>query len=98
MEMELPNMELFCQFLCCLKAMYCEPVKELDTFQLSHLLSEILACVFHLVCSQVRPDDMEVKVECIFFGCTIKIICKIERFHKKHGHYDVLYVAVLPAF
>ena len=67
MEMELPNMDLFCQFLCCLKAMYCEPVKELDTFQLSHLLSEILACVFHLVCSQVRPDDMEVKVECIFF-------------------------------
>jgi len=39
--MELPNMELFCQFLCCLKAMYCEPVKELDTFQLSHLLGEL---------------------------------------------------------
>ncbi|XP_023706011.1 uncharacterized protein LOC111863703 isoform X2 [Cryptotermes secundus] len=40
-DMDISNMELFCQFLCSLKLIYCEPVKELDTFQLSHRLGEL---------------------------------------------------------
>lgn len=39
--MDVSNMELFYQFLCSLKAIYCETVKELDTFQLSHRLGEL---------------------------------------------------------
>jgi hypothetical protein len=39
--MEVSNMELFCKFLCCLEALYCDSVKELDTSQLSHRLGQL---------------------------------------------------------
>jgi hypothetical protein len=39
--MVVSNMELFFKFLCCLKVMYCEPVKGLDTSQLSYCLGEL---------------------------------------------------------
>ncbi|KDR11696.1 hypothetical protein L798_14191 [Zootermopsis nevadensis] len=39
--MEISNMELFGKFVCCLEALYCEPVKELVTPQLSYRLGEL---------------------------------------------------------